>query len=161
MRKDLEVFKEIRIKANSGLYKYQTEQQIDSIYNWAEKEIEKSSTYLDFYSIICQLTDFEGSLHNETDFPSKYWKNLRKESFGYFPYPIKWIDSKWRVNYENGEIPLGAEIISINKKPISDVIQKLYKYYSTDGINTTGKTNRFKNSFFTILQIELWTDQRF
>lgn len=56
MHKDLEVFKEIRLKANSGLYKYRTEQEIDSIYIWAEKEIEKSTTYLDFYNIICQLT---------------------------------------------------------------------------------------------------------
>jgi hypothetical protein len=36
MKKDLEVFKEIRIKANSGLYKYRTKKQIDSIYNWAD-----------------------------------------------------------------------------------------------------------------------------
>lgn len=33
MKKDLEIFREIRQKANSGLYKYRTEEQIDSIYN--------------------------------------------------------------------------------------------------------------------------------
>ena len=147
MRQDLEIFKEIRLKVNSGLYKYRTEQQIDSIYNWAEKEIENASTYLDFYNIICQLTDFEGSLHNDTNFPSKYWKNLRKESFGYFPYPIKWIDGQWRLNYKSGEIPLGAEIISINQKPISEITRNLYKYYSTDGINTTGKRIGLRTHF--------------
>lgn len=139
MKKDLEVFKEIRLKANSGLHKYRTKQQIDSIYNWAQKEIEKSSTYLDFYNIICELTDFEGSLHNDTDIPSKYLKNLRDESYGYFPYPIKWIDGKWRINFDKGAIPLGAEIISINQLPISEIIENLYKYYTTDGVNTTGK----------------------
>jgi len=36
MRKDLEVFKQIRISANSGLYKYRTKNEIDSIYHWAE-----------------------------------------------------------------------------------------------------------------------------
>lgn len=45
MLKDLELFKNIRLEANSGLYKYRTKQQIDSIYNWAEKEIKKSSSY--------------------------------------------------------------------------------------------------------------------
>lgn len=139
MKKDLEVFKELRQKANSGLYKYRTKEQIDSIYNWAGKEIENSSTYLDFYNIICQLTDFEGSLHNDTDIPEKYLNNLKKEKSGYFPYPIKWIDGKWRINYENGEIPLGAEIISINNIPISEIIKNLYKYYTTDGQNITGK----------------------
>ena len=147
MLKDLEVFKEIRVKANSGLYKYRTKEQIDSIYNWADKEIEKSSTYREFYNIICQLTDFEGSLHNDTDLPSKYWKSLRKEAYGYFPYPIKWIEGKYRVNFDKGRIPLGAEIISINQVPISEIIQNLYKYYTTDGINTTGKRIGLRTHF--------------
>ena len=39
MLKDLEIFKNIRLEANSGLYKYRTAKEIDSIYNWAKKEI--------------------------------------------------------------------------------------------------------------------------
>lgn len=147
MNKDLEVFKKIRQRANSGLYKYRTKEQIDSIYNWAEKEIELSSTYLDFYNIICQLTDFEGSLHNDTHLPKKYSDNLKKEKSGYFPYPIKWIEGKWRVNFENGETPLGAEIISINNIPISEIIEKLNRYYTTDGQNITGKRIGLRTHF--------------
>jgi hypothetical protein len=139
MKKDFEVFKDIRIKANSGLYKYRTKTQIDSIYNWAEQQIEKASDYLDFYNIICQLTDYEGSLHNNTSLPKKYSEKLRAEIDGYFPYPIKWIDGKWLVNFENGEIPLGSEVISINNIPISEIIEGLHKYYTTDGQNITGK----------------------
>ncbi|PXY02773.1 peptidase [Marinifilum breve] len=139
MRKDLEVFRNIRVKANSGLYKYRTKEQIDSIYKWAEKEIEKSSTYGDFYNIICHLTDFEGSLHNDTYLPKKYRKSLPKETYGYFPYPIKWIEGKWIINSINEEIPLGAEIISINNENIQEIIKNTYKYYTTDGTNTTGK----------------------
>ena len=139
MRKDLEVFKQIRLQANSGLFKYRTSEQIDSIYNWAERQVEKSKTYLDFYNIICQLTDFEGSAHNSTDLPDKYMKNLRKESHGYFPYPLKWIDGKWRMNFESGEIPLGSEIVSINQEAIDQVIDNVGKYWNTDGFNRTGK----------------------
>lgn len=147
MHKDLKIFKEIRLRANSGFYKYRTKEQIDSIYNWAEKEIEKSTTYLDFYNIICQLTDFEGSLHNDTGFSEKYLGTLRKEDSGYFPYPIKWIDGKWLINYENGEIPLGAEITEINGVPISEVMLNLYKYYTTDGQNITGKRIGMRKHF--------------
>ena len=52
MMKDLEIFKNIRLTANSGLYRYRTKEEIDSIYIWAKKEIKNSSTYLDFYKII-------------------------------------------------------------------------------------------------------------
>lgn len=147
MKKDLAVFKEIRLKANSGLYKYRTKKEIDSIYHWAAQEIEKSSTYLDFFNIICQLTDYEGSSHNLTLFSTKHRQNLRKETFGYFPYPVKWIDGRWRINFDNEEIPTGAEIITINKRPIEEVNQNLHKYSTTDGDNITGKRIGLRRDF--------------
>lgn len=147
MYKDLKVFKNIRLKANSGLYKYRSKEEIDSIYDWAKTEIAHSKTYLDFYNIICQLTDFEGSLHNATSLPEKYNSNLRKETEGYFPFPIIWIDGQWRINYENEEIPIGGEIIEINNEPISKIITNLYKYYTTDGQNITGKRIGIRGHF--------------
>ncbi|AIY13994.1 peptidase [Cellulophaga baltica NN016038] len=147
MKKDLAVFKEIRQKVNSGLYKYRTKEQIDSIYNWAENEIENLITYREFYNLIITLTDFEGSSHNGTSIPDKKWQNLRKEKSGYFPLPIKWIDEKWVVNFKNDEIPLGAEIISVNDIPMSNLIPELGKYYTTDGINLTGKRLGIRSHF--------------
>jgi len=147
MQKDLEVFKKIRKEANSGLYKYRTEQQIDSIYTWAENEIPKLSTYGQFYNLICRLTDFEGSLHSDTSIPDKIWQNLRNEKSGYFPLPIKCIEGKWLLNFENEEIPLGSQIISINEMPIAEIISNLYKYYTTDGENLTGKKIGLRKHF--------------
>lgn len=139
MKKDLAVFKEIRLKANSGLYKYRTKEEIDSMYQWAGKEIEKSSSHRDFYNVISKLTDYEGSLHNETYLSDKAEQNVRSEKSGYFPFPIKWIEGKWIVNFENGAIPLGSEIVSINEIPFDEIISNTYKYYTTDGSNLTGK----------------------
>lgn len=147
MRKDLAIFKEIRVKANSGLYKYRTKAQIDSIYNWADKEINTSSSYREFYNIICQLTNFEGSVHNETFLPNKIMQNLRKENSGYFPFPIKWIDGKWSINFEDGAIPLGSELISIDDVPIEEIISNFNKYYTTDGDNLTGKRIGIRTNF--------------
>ncbi len=161
MKKDLSVFKEIRKKANSGLYKYRSPQQIDSIYNWAETEIDQSSTFLDFYNIICELTHFEGSLHNDTELPSKYREALRKETSGYFPYPIKWIDGKWRLNYEGASIPLGAEILSINRIPISEIISSLHKYYPTDGENQTGKRIGIRTHFSKYFRLNYGLQKEF
>lgn len=147
MRKDLAIFKDLRKKANSGLYKYRTEKQIDSIYSWADNEIKSLSTYRDFYNLICKLTDFEGSVHNETSLPNKILQNLRNEKSGYFTFPIKWIDGKWLVNFENEEIPLGSEIIAINEIPMAEIISNLYKYYTTDGENLTGKKIGIRKHF--------------
>lgn len=147
MKKDLEVFREIRLKANSGLYKYRTKAQIDSIYNWAEKEINNLSTYRDFYNLISVLTDYEGSLHNSTLLPKKRLETIKNEKSGYFPFPVKIIDDKVILNFQTDKIPLGAEIISINDREISDIIPNTYKFYTTDGINKTGKQIGINSSF--------------
>ena len=94
MKKDLEVFKNIRFKANSGLYKYRTKAEIDSTYKWAFNEIEKSKTYRDFYNITSNLTDYEGSVHNSNSFSEKMKKAIKQEKSGYFPLPIKLVEGK-------------------------------------------------------------------
>jgi hypothetical protein len=147
MKQDFEIFKQISKEANSGLYKYRTEQQIDSIYTWGNLQIEKLLTYRDFYNLICKISNFEGSVHNNVSLPKKYAKNLKNETFGYFPYPIKWIDGKWLLNIDGEQIPLGSEIVEINDTKIEKIIPELYKYYSTDGNNLTGKRIGLMTSF--------------
>ncbi|MEX0273515.1 MAG: S41 family peptidase [Flavobacteriaceae bacterium] len=147
MQKDLEVFKNIRIQANSGLYKYRTEKEIDSIYQWASQQTEKVASYRDFFNLLCVLTDFEGSLHNDTALPKKMQLELMEETQGYFPYPIKWIEGKWIVNYETDDIPLGSEILSVNGTAISEIIKSLGIYYTTDGKNLSGKTIGLQRHF--------------
>ncbi len=147
MKKDLKTFKQIRLKANSGLYKYRAKEQIDSIYSWAKKEINTLSTYRDFYNLISTLTDYEGSLHNNTLFPDKKYKAIKNEKYGYFPFPIKIIENKTLLNFQTEKIPLGAEIITINNREIKDIIPDTYKFYTTDGINKTGKQIGINRSF--------------
>jgi len=147
MKQDFEIFKQISKKANSGLYKYRTKEQIDSIYNWGNLQIEKLLTYRDFYNLISTISNFEGSLHNDVSLPKKYAENLKNETYGYFPYPIKWIDDKWIINIDDKQIPLGSKILEINDTKIEEIIPELYKYYSTDGNNLTGKRIGLMTSF--------------
>jgi len=153
MSKDLAVFKEIRIKANSGLYKYRSKTQIDSLYNWAENEIKNLTTYREFYNLITILTDYEGSCHNSTLLPKKHQNKLRGEFYGYFPFPIKWINGKWLINFKDGNIPLGSEIVSINDVEISEIINSLEKYSTSDGINKTGKRIDIRTHFAAYYRI--------
>jgi hypothetical protein len=139
MLKDLDIFKNIRLEANSGLYKYRTKKEIDSTYRWAFNEIPHLKTYRDFYNLLTILTDYEGSVHNGTYWSEKLWKSVKIEPKGYFPLPLKIIEGKLLVNIESKIIPLGSEIISINNHNKEQLLRELGKYYTTDGINTTGK----------------------
>jgi hypothetical protein len=160
LEEDLNVFKQIREKANSGLYKYKTKIQIDSIYNWAEKEIQKPLTIIEFYKIICQLTDFEGSVHNNTRLPAEAIKAFG-ETGGYFPFPVKLLKDDLLINISNQEIPLASKIYKINDIEINQVIKKIQKYYTTDGINISGKSIGINSVFAKYYKYEFGTFDTF
>lgn len=161
MRQDFETFKQISRKANSGIYKYRTQQEIDSIYNWGYFQIEKLRSHRDFYNLISTISNFEGSLHNDVSFHKKHNDNLREETYGYFPFPIKWIDGKWLINITEKEIPLGSEILAINDVEINKIIPELYKYYSTDGKNLTGKRVGLMTNFSKYYRLNFGLTQSF
>ncbi|MCV2487302.1 S41 family peptidase [Flavobacterium sp. SH_e] len=160
LKKDLTIFREIREKANSGLYKYRTKQQIDSIYSWAFSQINEPKELIEFYKIILQITDFEGSLHNDTTLPYDFEKKYSSGNV-FFPYPVKLIENLLILNFENSEIPLGSQIYSINGIATQKLLLSLYKYYTTDGYNITGKSIGIGSSFSKYFQMEYGSQKSF
>jgi len=160
LKQDLSIFKEIREKANSGLYKYRTKQQIDSIYSWAFSQLNEPKELLDFYKIILKITDFEGSLHNDTTLPDEFEKKYSSGKV-FFPYPIKLINNKIVINFNNSEIPLGSEIYSINGIDSDKILQAFYKYYTTDGFNISGKSIGIAASFAKYFRMEFGAQDNF
>lgn len=138
MKSDLQIFLDIRKKVNSGLYRYRTQKQIDSIYKWAFREVKKPMTTLDFFHIILQLTDFEGSCHNYTE-PGDALVGYLNRQKAFFPYALKYIEGKMVFNTVGAGIPVGSEILGINGVPAQQLMQSFYKYCTTDGFNMTEK----------------------
>ena len=139
MTVDLEFFKSIREKANSGLYTYRSKAQIDSIYQEAFLKLPLLKSYREFYTLLINLTAYEGSIHNSTSWSKELLSSLKSEEKGYFPLPLKIIQGKLLVNITGSEIPLGSEILSINGNENNELISVLGNYYTTDGFNQTGK----------------------
>ncbi|MDR7131972.1 hypothetical protein J2X69_004338 [Algoriphagus sp. 4150] len=138
MKEDLQVFIDIRKDMNSGLYRYRTNSQIDSIYNWAFEEVAQPMPTTEFYKIILRLTDFEGSVHNYTE-PGSALMDYLKRQKTFFPYHLAYIDGKMIFDGHHGAIPPGARILSINGIMDSTLMQSFYKYFPADGHTVTAK----------------------
>lgn len=138
LKSDLDFFCNIRKRANSGLYKYRTIAQTDSIEKQAYKKLSEGTTLRDFFNIISELTNFEGSVHNGVSFSEKIVKQVIADSV-YFPIPIKVLGKKIRVNSNECIIPLGAEILSINGIGAAEILKRNSIYYTTDGFSYTAK----------------------
>lgn len=149
MKHDLTLFRDIREKANSGLYRYREKRQIDSSYKWAFKQIKKPLRTTGFYKIILKLTDFEGSCHNYTEPPQELMSFLNR-SRGFFPYSLKYIEGKIIFNNNIHNIPAGARILSINGVPDTTLMQSFFKYMPADGYTETEKLSGSVNRSFGV-----------
>lgn len=149
MQEDLKVFLDVRNKANSGLYAYRSQQQIDSIYHWATEQVKTPMRTIDFYKIILLLTDFEGSCHNYTE-PDLALMNFLKRQRSFFPYPLTYIEGQIIFDARLAQIPPGSKILSLNGVPAKELMQSFYKYYRTDGYVKTYKWSASVNRAFDI-----------
>lgn len=138
MKQDLQLFLDIRKKANSGLYRYRTQKQIDSIYKWAFGQVRQPMSTLAFYKIILQLTDFEGSCHNYTEPHAGLVSYLNRQR-GFFPFALKYIEGKMIFNSKTDQIPVGSRVLSINGVSDKELMQSFYKYLTADGFTQTEK----------------------
>ncbi len=138
MLEDYNTFVSIYTKANSGLYKYHTKTQIDSVFLSNKKLISEELSYRKFYNILWNVIDYTGSCHNSLKYPDSLDKKLSKQKI-FFPLPLKYINNKLYINIDNHDIPNGSEVISVNNIPEPQFSLLISKYVSTDGFNKTGK----------------------
>ncbi len=147
MHADLKLFRQIREAANSGLYIYRSRKSIDSIYKLAFKATKKSLPASEFYKIILELTDFEGSVHNYTE-PDQDYLNYLKRQSNYFPYALKYVEGKIIFNSPGTVVPVGSRVVEINGKPDTAIMTSFYKYYPADGFTMTEKLSASVNKSF-------------
>jgi hypothetical protein len=149
MHEDLKILLAINEKANSGLYQYRSQKQIDSIYNTTIKSIKKPMRITEFYKIMLHLADYEGSLHNYT-IPDLDLMNFLNRQKSFFPYPLVYINGQIIFDGQSSDIPPGSRIRSINGVNDAQLMRSFYKYYTTDGYNTTQKLSASVNKSFGI-----------
>jgi len=135
---DYTIFQNIFEQANAGLYKYHTKKEIDRVFSENKKRINENTSLLDFYNIVWDVVDYTGSCHNNLSFSKSYKTELNKREV-FFPIPLRYSNGKLYSITENAQIPLGSQIVSINKIDATTFAKNISKYLSTDGHNVTGK----------------------
>lgn len=135
LKEDFTYFRMILESVHPGLYQYQgkasVDRQFDSVYNL----LRNNDNALHFYNRLVPLVNNIHCGHTSLFLPTPLSDSIRKLN-GFFPIPLTVIDNRLIVNSTSYEIPLGAEIISINKEQTDDLLPKLWKYEPVDGFNT-------------------------
>jgi hypothetical protein len=135
------------------LYYFHAKETLDRYFDNVYDSIDSSMSVNDFYVLLSRVSARANCGHTYFSLPKGYWKNANK-IYNYFPFKLYFQDGKAYIlrNYtKNTTIPLGAEILSINDTPISQIITNFLETISSDGLNQVykyAKMNRLDYGLF-------------
>lgn len=139
---DFLLFRQVLKEAHPGLYRYNSKEQIDSLFSHTESLLDHEMTQQEFYRlllpVVAQLKCGHTKLHPESNWTDNYYYGSEK----IFPLKLFISDGKAYVldGYEkDGNIPVGAEVTFINNRPMKDIMHQLLSGFFSDGNNTTFK----------------------
>ena len=144
-----ELMKELS-ESHPGFYRYTTKKEFDSIINNTVNNITDSLNTIQYYRTIKPLIAQIGCLHTSLNLTEQYEDFIDKKS-NLIPIEVL-IDINNQVfisknHSKNESIKLKCELLSINGKPISDILDILIKSIPSDGYNSTLKTLLLNHRF--------------
>ena len=138
IKQDFEIFRTALTKAHPGIYRYESKNTVDSIFQETEKGLEGPITQQQFYQILSPLIAFLHCGHTKL-----YPDNFDDENHPYYfeteyLFPLRLHFSDQRAFYvesydQDVDIQEGTEIIEINGKSVTDLITILLKNIAADG----------------------------
>jgi len=125
-----------------GFYWYTPKERFDVIIDSTLQTVTDPLNTLDFYRKVKPLIAQIGCLHTRIVLPEAYEKAM-EETKTFIPLEI-FIDENRKVfitknHSENIAIPIKGELLFINEKPITSIINTLVKSIPSDGYNETEK----------------------
>lgn len=147
-------------KKHPGFYRYTTKKRFDFLIDSTVQTVTDSLTALDFYRKLKPLFAQIGCLHTGVSLAPEYDNYLSKTAT-LIPIEV-FINNEKQVfitKYYSADqlIPLKSEILSINDRPIKEILKTLFKAIPSDGYNETEKilllNHRFAFWYQTIIDV--------
>ncbi len=154
LKADFQQMSELMEKGHSILYKFTDKPTFDQFVKDQFVKIDKPMSLAEFYRILSPVLAKIGCGHSSLWLPKGYWNNTLAKLM---PLRLVFLGGKayaWRFYREVEGIPEGIEILSINGKPIPEILDALKTNISADGYMDSRKLYKINQapSFFYGLQ---------
>ena len=148
LQADFNLFRLALEKIHPGLYRYNTQAQMDSIFNSVARSIANPMSFREFYKLLAGINAQVRCQHTAIAPRQKHMEDIEKYA-KMFPYEIMWNFNPLKAYAfsdltlpNEGGIKPATEILSINGRPVKAVYDTLIKYLFADGYNVTSKRVR-------------------
>lgn len=149
LQSDFQQFQEY-IEMNHPML-FTDKEELAELFHTQYQKLEDDMGELEFYRNLMPITAKMNCVHTNLSL-SKKLKNLINNHGKVLPLNIKVIDKKAYVydSFHSCDIPKGSRLLSINGRPIEEIINVFFNNISADGLNETKKYLEM-NYFFSDL----------
>lgn len=157
VKADFEFLYQSLQETHYNLFAFKSKELYDSLYSHLKSNLKKDSlTFLETISLYQRLVSFSDTGHSEIDFPAQPYIEYAYNGGTIFPLELAFENDRAfiRKNFSsNTKINVGDELITIDNKPINEILQQLYPFVSAE--RTYFKNAKIEFSSFPRLFFQL------
>jgi C-terminal processing protease CtpA/Prc len=148
LRADAAILRRAYETLHPGLYRYRSKAEIDAAFAQLDHEFSQDRTLADAYLAIARLTTVVQCGHTYPNFfnqGEEVEQALLKRPR--VPFEFRWLDRRMVVTRSYADLPglkPGAEILSIDGRPVAEILDGLMAYSRADGANDTKRRSNLE-----------------
>lgn len=138
LKEDYQLFRDILEQAHGGLYLHTNKEIFDGSFNSVARSLTKPMKVRDFNMLLAPLIDATHCGHTSITISNKQLDHFMKAG-RLFPVPIIFLNQKPCVDHDKVELPLGAEILTVNGVAMDEIVKKVLVLAPADGLGSAMK----------------------
>jgi hypothetical protein len=151
LRADFRIARQALEEGHSGIYRYTSKDELDRLFDQAEKSLTRPMSMLEFYRVLAPVVAAIKCGHTEVALPKGFMKTYAAKN-GILPLQVRVLESKvyvWRDVSGAPSLLAGMEIRSINGVSASKIVAKMLAAASADGDIQTNRMRRISGWTFS------------
>ena len=152
---DINYFQSALYTSHPGAFRYTPKDSFDMYFDQVRNQINDSTSMSELEVFLRKLIKKIRCIHTNLQYPKKKMKKSKEESISIFPFRIFVNDHRAWISVmtsDSVEDYTAYEILSIDQKPISTIIDKLLIHQAADGYNESFSIKLLNhNNYFNLL----------
>lgn len=150
---------------HQGLYEYIDQEETDRLLDSIGGTLDTPLTRLEFFEKLWFVIGLTNEGHTSMELPKKEMFKIGL-SKSFLPFTVRVMDEKLILTQhygkENEALKNGLKILTINDRPIDQILKELYPLIPTDGFNETSKREWIGGTNFSLLyRLHYGTEKHF
>jgi C-terminal processing protease CtpA/Prc len=162
LKEDFDLFSLALEESHAGLYNYISPQRYKTLTDSIKKELTHPMSDLEFYRLLCPIIEAIKCGHTRISISNQTNDFLNKQNI-FIPIQVRFIYGKAYVlkDLQGNTIAPGSEMLSINNRPISEIVSEIFKMQNSDGAITTAKYKKLDEKFHELYSLFIEQSQSF